>query len=72
MKQTYKTILQFVMIKTILSLYTLPASLSSDGSSNVAKLDDEETKSATMNAKKLCEDIGETAMGQRDMVMVWG
>ena len=69
MKQTYKTILQFVMIKTILSLYTLPASLSSDGSSNVAKLDDEETR---MNAKKLCEDIGETAMGQRDMVMVWG
>jgi hypothetical protein len=34
------------------------------------KLDDEGTKSVMMNAK-LSEDIGETAMGQRDIVMGW-
>jgi hypothetical protein len=40
-----------------------------ESSNKKAKLDDEGTKSVTVNAKKLCEDTCETAMGQRDMVI---
>ena len=35
-----------------------------ESSNKKAKLDDEGTKSVTVNAKKLCEDICETPMGQ--------